>query len=386
MEKLGRKNKIRYIRGMCGEYINGKIYMHSQDFNGILEFDLIKKEKRLFKGRNTAKDNAGGLSTTSVHYGDSIYFIHQSADSILKFSVKTKEKTEIFVAERGNEFSPDIVGEQMLLMPYFYADKIPCVDLKTEKISYIPFSVPNYMQKLISEHTDWHFMGDVILNDCIYRVCRFGPYINVFDSKTNISKFVKINGITEKFNDFAYDGKFFWFIFQKGSRIIKWRESENKILKTIDLQAYLPEPVNALAIKFVRGKLYVLLQNDARIIELDELNDSVHVYDPREIPDFKGGGVQVFAVNICKDERNTLYFLPANANGILALDYEGNMELLKTDVSTQDILKLYGGLQMNERMCTREDFVDVIVNHDKTMLSEKEIAGTRIWQCFAQEL
>lgn len=374
------EKEVRNIRGLCGEYADGKVYIYSLDFNGILEYDLERNEKKIIKGRNSAGDDARVLSTTSILYEDSIYYIHRLADSILKLSVKTYEKKEIFAEGRGNAFNPVIVKDKLLMMPQYYIGNIPCVDLKTDKVFYLPFHVSSQMKTKLSHDKTPDFYGDVCLNGFIYRACRFGEYINKYNYESCTVEFIQVNGVAAKLRDLAYDGTYFWIV-SEGSVVIQWKEDGNRVLKRIDLQDYFSEPIEVSSVKYLRGKLYFLFDGNAKILELDGEDGRIRVYDPSKLSGFHSGRKGAFSQNICQDENGILYFIPRNANGILAIDTKGSMKLYNTAVSIQAIMNTFEGLQMNERMCSAGYLLNLISDEEEDCKRGNEInKGCQVWE------
>lgn len=368
------------VHGVCGEYVDGKIYLHSWQFNGILEINLENGLKKIYRGRQNVSNNCGCLSSDSIMYRDTIYFMPRVSHTILKFNYKTFKKEEIYVENDMNSFEPVIVKDRLYLFPDLYVDRMPCIDLKDDTVIYNLLDVPKYVDLLHGNVVAPVFSGVIQRERYVFRACHFGPYVLKYDFLSCSAKLICIPKATEGFADISYDGTFFWLLSKSGDLVIKWEQERNQVVKLIALQRFSLDGAKAVSVKCLRGKVYFLFDISERILEINCIDETVVVYNPSDMVGFIGGkGRRSFSSNIITDEVMNLYFLPIHANGIVKIDTSGIMHYLGTAISEKAIMEENRSYEMNEHMCTINGFLNV-VSERALAPRQSQAIGVSIWR------
>ncbi len=378
---MNGEKSLRKIQGTCGACVNGKIYICCKDHNGLYEFDLKSKDVYMYKRNSHQKSNMSWLSQNSIVYKNSVYFAPSVENSLLKIDLIDKSIREIDIEAYGKNYSMIIWREELYLLPEFYSDYIPCINLETEHVRYIK---QDFGKQIDHFSVFPLFGGCVLLNDCVYRICKFGPYIQQYDIKNNSVKYRQICGSFGEFRDIAYDGRYFWLITLDSCEVIQYDLISDKTICKINVKDYIPVSNLMLgAMKIVRDKVCIVQKNGSYFIQISfkEKDWQVHIFNCLDIKGFSPFGEYVFADNIISDLEGNIYLLPNLANGVVIINEDGKTSLFETEVSCEKICDALGdGINYNESMSTIQYFLDIVKRKETREIFHKGMTvGSVIW-------
>ncbi len=395
--------KERQARCLCAEKYGDKIYMYSWEYNCIFIYDEENRTISCRKGNTKLGAYERVTYTRSALYKEFIYFIPSYAGSVIKFNTLTEElqyigmgtdKAEYTNMETlGKEFHPVIYQGILYMMPIYYSSKIPCLVLDEDKIVLIDSCYEQQIGTLGNGGDLPIFYGNTLVEDCIWRVCRLGPYMQKYDISNQRFEYIQINGIEEKAVRAAvFDGKYFWMLMQEGNRLLQWDCVTNKILEEITITEVPCNPGEACfaGIYYYNGSLWILPLKGAKIVRVDVLSKEKTIIDCNNIEGFclDSEYRQTFARN-CVVEKNLLYLFPCTGNGIVKINMNNNQTIfLSTQLPKDGILDKIGADTIyNEGMCSLEDFLKYSQMHDTTRQDKStELAGEKIWDYITDNL
>lgn len=378
----------RVIHGFCGEFWDNMLCIYAKEHNGIYIFDMISREHSAVLARESFSCSKDSLSHGSIKYENNIYFLTGAACNILKFSLTTKRKAEIFIQKESLSNTSDIFTvnpviycDQLYLFPVDYTKKIPCISLADDKVNYV---VPEGWSRLpVYEQAPrfGYFYGCAQYNEFVYRACKFGPYIQKYNLVIDKAEYIMVNGFEGTLRTVAHDGKYLWLLPDFSRRILKWHEEGNQILEVIDLDNYLARPTGYIqAINFCDNYLYISFSQSNEIVKvhLEETgNERVCCVDCNNIAGFSCNGGAPFTDVVKKDAAGNVCFLPNNANGAVIWRHDGTISFFETSISSSEILyALQPKLDFSESMCSVAHF---LTENGGNVKEKSKMIGETIW-------
>jgi len=214
MDGLAERNN--YLSFDSFQMINNQIILSNLRGNGLFimnpgDFHIDRIEKFI-----QMPDEAQRYHRGSCEWENNVFFYPNAGNGIHKYNTLTHEQTYIETGwyPCGAAF---IHKGKMILLPWYKADKILTMDLKT-----------NQLCKLDWWRLDKYEIGTNFLNTgriCENRIWMSAartPYLFITDlSERTVDAFL-IGDEDNQIWGSAYDGKSYWFTLLKDERIVKW--------------------------------------------------------------------------------------------------------------------------------------------------------------------
>lgn len=382
-------NTKRSMHSHSNAIVGNQMYMYSCENNVIGVVQSETGEIELLRG---CAENAGGTQLVVVCcivYQENIYFITADEKCIIKFQTNSKELKRIPIEQNYNDYAPILWKQKILFFPCFYSTTIPCIDVKTDEVTYIPTNYEKELNLGMGEKVEYLFYGTQIVDKVLYRGCYIAPIIQKYYLEEQRFEYVTVKGVHCGINNVAYDGEFYWLILKEDSRVLRWDEQKNEIVDVIDLDEYIGiKGSRWVAIQSADRIIYIWQENGTYIVRIDVEQSDIICFDCRDIPEFESPQFAQAFSHAVQYENGKIIFYPYKANGIVAITEEGSISFYKTEIDTKDILRLFPKEQVfSESMCTIPQFVQIVKEGEKEKSHiESDECGSNIWSVVKREL
>lgn len=322
----------RVFHTLAGEYIKNKIYFFSIDNNSICKIDMETGHIEVEYGDYERPFCKEYLYTNSIVYKQIIYFIPNRSNDILKYDTITNEKVRI--SHKGNsiDYEPVIYANKLFLLPIGYSNELICININNNSVSYLPSNY-NYQlnQKFIGEH--FIFGKALKIGNYVYRGSYLEPCIQKFNIKTKTFEYIKIKNFNRSIRSISFDGDYFWILSNIDGLIVRWEETTNKIVYSLDLssETQKKEMLYSSCV-YSSGIVYIPEKKGTCLLELYVKENVLYIYDCKKISGFalKQDNMQMFADQIRVGNEGSLYFFPFFANGVVIKRKNGTVYFYNT--------------------------------------------------------
>lgn len=373
----------RYVRALSAQKVKSKIYMFSWEYNCLLAVDEKSGQIELVGKDNKWPIHEQFLYKNSVFYEDSIYFIPIRASGICKYNTQNGKISMISLqTNRITEYNSVIYKNHLYLLPIYYSDCFPCINLLDDSVEYLKTSYKEVLPEgnRINEAL---FYGEILIESCVYRVCRIGPYVEIFDIEKKTFKYVKVNGLNRSLRYLTYDGKDFWLLAQNDKLLFQWDLSKNSIVKIVDFNSWITveEMLPISGLFYLNNYLWILLKNC--LLQINPLTEVRTLYDFKTLNGFREDhhNCQAFSA-LLYAEGDSIYFFPLHSNGIMIINSRTQqMRFLKTEINRWEIIdNATSSNGLSENLCNLCDFMQWLDKKETVgCLGRKEKVGTIIW-------
>ena len=132
------KAELRTIYALAGECIENKIYLYSIYSNSICKIDTTTGNIEVEYGDYKSPYYEAYLYFKSIIYQQTICFISEKEEKLLKFDTITGKKEWIYFEGNGIEYEPALCESMLFLMPVWYSEELICINLIDNSVKYIP--------------------------------------------------------------------------------------------------------------------------------------------------------------------------------------------------------------------------------------------------------
>lgn len=379
----------RILQGSIAGVVGEKVYLFSGKSNIIGVIDRNTGEIEVIKGCEGISAGEPLISVSGISYEDKMYFITESENYIIKLQTTENQIKQIYVEKEYNDYNSVIWNEKIWFFPTYDAVKIPCIDLDSDEVTYLPTRYEEQLKLDAAAKGVPLFFGKQMAGNVLYRACRIAPIIQKYYFEEKRFEYLSIKGLNGAVRDIVYDGEFFWMILQEGSFVLKWDEKNNQILEEIDLGEFVEDKgICWNSIFYEKEEIYILQRNGSHIVKINVKNYDMICLDCREIPEFETSvNAPAFARMVCSMD-DELMLIPLKANGIVSFTQEGNVFFTKTEVQTNEMLKLFTDEQIyNESMCSVQQFTKIVSEmQSRSNNKSSNKVGLDIWSVVRKEL
>ncbi len=382
-------SKKRYARAICAEKVKENIYMYSWEHNHITVYNEQTKEIRFLNGADDLEANEKNAYSCSVRHKEFIYFIPIVGESILKLNTLTEELQYIPLARECSDFNVVVYENIIYLMPIYFDERIPYLELEKDEVGYVKSYFAEQIKGVEERKQMPLFYGAVQFDNCIWRACRVGPYIQKYSLEKQSFTYIQVNGASEGFKTLAFDGTYFWVLTQNGTSLIQWDHRANKIISVAALDRWIENKERS---KFVdvfcyKESIWLIPYDGGKIIRRDAASGQMIVIDCKMEHACNQGG-SIFARNYITEGRY-IYLIPYRGTGIIRIDTETNAYMFMSTEYDADAFIKRGNMtyMCSEELCNLDDFLDQVRHYKRSDKQKAERpAGEQIWDYITANL
>lgn len=357
----------RILHSLSGECVGDGMYLFALDCNSIIKIDRITGAVEVQYGDERQPYSRKYLYTDSFAYEGMIYFISNKLPYIMKYVPASGHKKYISHEGRLVNYLPCRYGKSLFLLPIEYSDRIVCVDMVHDTVSYLPCSYPSgILQAARRVNENLLFNQSIQVGNYVYQGSRVDNSFRRFDLEAGKAEYMTVEGFRWPIRHFAFDGECFWLLSLDGI-LAQWDHRKNQIIYTLNLSKE-SDQQNILYVACVcsKGAVYILENRDSCILKLNIQKKVLFRYDCSSIPGFKRRlpDGTAFSENIRKDDSGALCFFPYLANGILRWDTEDKVQFYLTD--TAKIMGMADEQQVQtEYTCSLDSFCSRLMRDER---------------------
>lgn len=376
------ENASYVLRSQSGECIGNTLYCSNMMNDMFFNVDLESKKIEVWR------DNSNTLKCQKYNFMNSlvidnhICFIPGGCnDYIYMYNVVDKRIQRILI-ENGDcgNYEPVMVGETLFLLPIYYAEHIPCVNVQTANVEYVQFKS---MERFASYRgkRERLFFKAVLHDSKIYRVCKADALIQEISLDGGV-EYIEISGVEGALRSIVHTPNGFWILPQNQSCVFLWDEKKNCILRKIEFgKSVSISSMEYWEIISYQGHLVLTGMEYPLIVLINEQTEEVKVFDCNDIKGFKmcpQVGRVVFAVTRLSQEGD-LVLVPNAANGIVILKKDFSLEYISTEINEESFF--VGQQTVNQSVSSLKYFVSRVVKTDLLTVtkSKEKPNGEIIW-------
>lgn len=368
------KAELRTIYALAGECIENKIYLYNIYNNSICKIDKTTGNIEVEYGDDKRPYYEAYLYFKSVIYKQTICFISDKEENVLKYDTITGKKEWIYFKGNGIELEPALCESMLFLMPVGYSEQLICINLIDNNVEYIPTNYSVQLNRTLQ--VEQYIYGKTLrLGDWIYRGSCLEACIQKFNIKTGVFEYIVVKHFKRPIRAISFDGEYFWILSQTDGMMICWDEKRNNIMTSIDLSHESGKKEMTYATCFyANGIVYIPEKNGTCILELDVKESLLVSYECKDIPGFKmnGQGNQAFGEHIRIGDDGAVYFFPLRANGVVVKTKAGCVHFYKSE--TVNGLGIAADQQIqNENTCTLNHFYKKLELENKRIIYESNV-------------
>ncbi len=350
----------RVLHALAGECIGDVMYLFTSNCNSIIKVNRITGAIELQYGDEQQPYFREYLYTDSLAHEEMIYFISNKLPYIMKYDSGSGQKKYISHDGLVINYFPCRYGKRFFLLPIEYSDRIVCVDLSNDVVSYIPCSYPSSLIQVVKNANEIVLFGlGVQVGHYIYQGSRVDSTIRQFDMETGKAKYVTAGGFQRPIRQMTFDGMFFWLLSLDGL-LAQWDCQKNKIIFSLDLSKKIDQQnVLYVACAYHKDAIYILESKGSCILKFNIQGKTLYQYDCSAIPGFrlKRPEKLAFSEEIRVDNKGALCFFPYLANGIFRWDTEDKVQFYLT-VTNKALRKVAAQQLQTENTYSLADFCD----------------------------
>ncbi len=379
--------KNRWVRGLCGEIADRKLYIFSWEYNRIFIYDMDLGQVRIEQGDPRYAPYEKYLYMRSIVIGNVIYFGLGYAKAILKYDTVSGNKKLIALGDGHgpNHYYP---GEyvhykgKLYMLPNCCEEHVKILDLRTDEVTHIK---THYLQQFPGSEnlgTQTFFAGHIVVGDSVWRACSQGPFLQKFDLRRNRLEYIAVNGLKEPMVSLAFDGRYFWLASYRGTKIYQWNPQRNEITRIIEIERehHCLNNIVFLNTVFFKNSVWVIYREECIVTRIDAASWEVETLDFSHLFPFSANRPRpvVFSADV-RIIHGFIYLFPYHVNGVIRINAETKeivLEKIPVEIELQD----NENCQLSESMCTLKQFIPLVRQKTTEVQGPDETpSGKKIW-------
>ncbi|GEM_PF-1179670 len=413
-------NKPKCIRTISPAVVGDKLYMFSWEYNALFEFDIKTGDNIFicsFPSENIRQQN---LYSEAVVSGDKIYYIPCAAKKIAVYNTAIQSLSHIEINHhKFDDYNVVVHKYRLYLIPIYYSNEMYSIDIDNNSIELIKTNYDLTIKNFKEFGRIPLFYGKIVIGNKIWRACRIGNFLQVFDMETLKFDYYEVTCNVKSFRDITYDGKDFWILPNSNDNIIRWNDKTRDVQIINIYSTNENKSTNYLQyneICYCNGGVWVIPFTADEILKINIETKEVSKISCDNLKGFERDYANSKVFNDYIIEQEKLLLFPYQSNSIVCIDtesFDASTVVTKIDhegkeiewinkivgkyknLNSQDNMSSY---TYDEKICSISNFIFIVKNnidiyqkersefYSKNIKNADGSCGVNIWKYILDKL